>query len=614
MPIEWNRSLSEWSSGLRPAHFHVIDDDTYRRSMKDSPWERKEIDGASYYGKSFEGESWKQIKTGLKIVATGLTFLPVVTIPLLIWLGAHEKIILWGLQLHTNSQLKYKITHQPPVIAAGNASLTDLPNEMVKTILASATLTPEETHKFLGTLNCIRNDKSFYLNTIKEDLRLDAINQGKLKIHEIPELDGDKDKILNHILALGQKLTYLELSPEHVWSDDDFAKIVNACPNLKTLISNSVYRWVPITLQGTGEILKLTQLETLHVSYWPLPASFDSLSNLKELSLRDTVGVIPSLDKLTQLEKLSLSHLSHAQNIPFLDQLVNLKELTIENTLHPIPSLNNLVGLEKLSISPGVQLIPSLDALVNLVDLNIKSSGAIPSLQKQEKLTRLEIHNTYITQIDLASQAPLQELILNECRSLRKLPDLDHPEGLHTLNVYVAIGVDLVKQYSNLRRLTMYAFTADLMNHLPHLEELSYYEPGSHTSSHYELNKISLQQKQQLKKITIHVNNLSLLSFDEFVNLEELAIINSYAKTISLEKNTALKKLNIQYSSFKRIKHLDKLTQLTHLNIDDCRNLKLRKASVNTLENLTDLTIIDCDKVGNLVSERLVRLQRAEIW
>lgn len=605
MSIQWDRSLSEWSSGLRPAHFHVIYDEEYRRSMKDSPWERKEIDGASYYGKSLEGESWKQIKTGLKIVTTGLAFLPVLTIPLLIWLGAHEKIVLWGLQLHTNSKLMYKITHQPPVIAAGNTSLTDLPNDMVKKIFTSAISNPEETQMLLGTLGCLTKDPNFYPNTIKEDLRLDAINQGKLKIHDIPELNGKKKKILKHIVSLGKNLKYLELE-KHVWlDDDDLKEIVKACPNLKTLI----YSGRNVSSQGTGEILKLTQLEVLHLyKSSSLPASLDSLSHLKELLLdANGPGPIPSLDGLPQLEKLTLYC---TQNIPSLDQLVNLKELRIVNSTHPIASLNNLVGLEKLSISSGAQPIPSLDALINLVDLTITNSGAIPSLQKQEKLTRLEIRNHNITQIDLTSQAPLQELILKNCRRLQKLPDLDQPEELHTLSVYVGLGADQVKQYSNLRRLTMYGFTADLMNHLPHLEELSF----SERSAQSELDKISLQQKQQLKKININSGSLALFSLDEFVNLEELKIENSYDKTLSLEKNTALKKLTLQYNGFKRIKHLDKLAQLTHLKIQGCYDLKLRKASVNPLENLTDLKIIHCPEVGKLVSERLVRLQRATIF
>lgn len=623
MSIQWDRSLSEWSSGLRPAHFDVnvrYNVSRYQRNMSASPWEKKEIYGASYYGKSFEGECWKQIKTGLKIVGMGLAFLPVVTIPLLIWLGAHEKIVLWSIQLDTNTLLKYKITHLPDTSPASNTPSLDLKGmkDALGVLFQKANNlgSPEDAKKYFGTLCCVAKEMVPKQN--KEDLRIDLINKGKLAIHEIPELNGEKDKILNYISTHGNKLTYLDL-PSHLRLDDtELEEIVKACPHLKTFIHHSS-KPGDITPKGASEILKLTQLEILQLGRnFPIPA-VDCLKNLKELSLESASGIVPSLDALAQLEKLRLVNTS---NIPSLDSLVNLKELRIEHDALTVPSLDNLISLEKLSITQSDQggPIPSLDALVNLMDLSINNFGAIPSLQKQEKLTKLEIMNQAITRVDLTSKAPLQELRLS-CAMLEALPELDHPKELHSLGVgeilFVLAGKDLsesIKQYTHLRRLHTPVFSADLMNHLPHLEELT--QAGVGSTEFAGLDKISVVQKRQLKKLDIDLNfQQPLFSLDEFINLEELRVASALGKSVSFEKNTALKKLKLTTwdAGLKRLKHLDKLKQLTHLSLHHCRGLKLQKASVNDLENLTHLSVVSCNTQDKLVSERLVRLQEATV-
>lgn len=605
MSIQWDRDFPEWSSGLRPAHFDKGEQkEFYRRNMKDSPWVKREVEGVSYYGKTLEGKYGEQIITGGKIILTGLTFCTLLPIPLLIYVGAHEKIVLWVLQLHTNAKLKYKITHQP-VTSPPNASPSldvNANKDVLGLLFKSATnLNPEEAKNYFGTLFAVAKD----VVKDKEALRIDLINKGKLKIHEIPELNGKKKKILNYICTHGQKLTYLELSPKHDWNDEDLEKIVQACPNLKTFIHDALH---PVTLKGTGEILKLTQLESLQLKSYQ-PASFDALKNLKELTLEHTQS--PSLDNLTQLEKLTLVNIK----IPSLDKLVNLKELTISTNYKNIvvPNLDQLVGLEKLKLELFRQDIPSLDALVNLVDLSIESTGhQIPSsLEKQEKLRCLHIKNPWVREIKIASNASLEVLIL-QCIGLKEPLKIDKPETVHTL--FLKGGSppkpDYLKQFSNLRRLSSRTFSTDIMSHLPLLEELSVSQPS-------QLDSLTPQQKGQLKKLEIDGDMPA--SLDDFVNLEELSIRGSMnVPSISLEKLTKLKKLKIYHTPhLQRLEHLDKLTKLTHLNLEGCPELKIQKASVNALEDLTELRIIDCVKIlgkKKLITERNVHLQKAVIW
>lgn len=606
MTIQWDRSLSDWTSNLRPNHFKRVGP-YYERNMKDSPWTKTEVEGVSYYGKSLDEKYWKQIKTGLKIVGTGLTFLPVVTIPLLICLGAHEKIVLWVLQLHTNVELKYRITPQPVVAPpASNPPLPALPKDVVGLIFKSPTdLTSDGAKSYFDTLTSLA--KSSVLD--KEDLRIHMINKGEIKIHEIPDLKGKKKKILNYIQTHGQKLTWLDLKQGvngWVWSDQEIESIIKLCPNLKTFIHDDSIRSVTVA----GEILKLTQLEMLSVQTWPQGVSLDSLKNLKGLHLM-SYSFVPSLDHLTQLETLILRG---TQNIPSLDKLVNLRYLDIYTETVAVPKLDNLIALEKLSISQGGQPLPSFDALTNLDYLLIYSStGDIPSLEKQEKLTRLMIANNDIDELKLASQAPLQELILM-CPSLTKYPKLDKPEALHYL--YLRGGgvlpKDYLKQFTNLRRLDSPKFSADLMNDLLFLEDLS-------VSDSSQLNKMSPQQKRQLKKLAVTHATSTLCSLDDFVNLEEL-FISDLTVSISLEKNIELKKITIYnngptHSQFKRIDHLDKLKKLTHIYLNQCRELKLQKATLEALENLTHLQTTSCNKIREkrkkLISERLLRLKVA---
>lgn len=602
MCFQWDRSLYDWSSGCSPAHFIIKDDgkeQSYQRNMKDTPWKKKKIDDVLYYGKNLEGECWAQIKTGLKIAATGLVFLPVVTIPLLIWLGAHEKIVLWSLQLQTECKLKYKITHQPAVMAPGNAPLSALPDHVIGEIFKNATLNPEEAKNYFGTLFFV--SKNFVSD--KETLRLDLINKGKLKIHEIPELNGEKDAILNYIRTHGARLTWIELG-DHQWSDQDVEEIVKVCPHLKTFI----YRGEGgVTLTGINEILKVTTLEVLVLAGCPLPPSLNTLKNLKELSLSSVKAtLVPSWDQLTKLEKLSLSGFS---NIPSLDPLTQLKDLSMICCLS-VPSLDRLVELENLEIIQFGNLpLPSLDALVNLVDLSI-SGNTIPSLKQLGKLKKLQIDDTLlnITKIDLPSQAPLEELYL-DCDNLKEFPKIDQPERLRSLSLYSQKDFsEDIKQFPHLRRLESSVFSSDLMNHLPNLEDLSV---GGHSLS--QLNNISLKQKQQLKKLHLHNSVGQLPLLNDFIRLEELSLNSIRKNSISLEKNIALKKLRvINGGPLKRIKHLSKLAQLTDLHLAGCPQLQVRKSSLNALQNLTDLYVYDCGTQDKkLISERLVRLQKA---
>lgn len=636
MPIEWDRSLPKWTSGLRPVHFRVDNDHSsrelsYQRKMKDSPWIQVTINGCSYYGKSLEGEGeyWKKIKTGGKILATGLSFCMVVTIPVLIYMGTHEKIALWVLQIQTNSKLKYKITHHPTISpSSANSSPVHMSQDILGLILKNPTrLDPQEARNYFGSLLSVAR------NAVpdKEDLRLGLINKGKLKIHEIPELSGEREKIVDYICTHGKKITYLELLQDSrwEWDDQDLEKMIKACPNLKTFIYENGMN-TGTTLKGMEEIFKLNQLETLKLAFCPLPTSLEALKNLKELSFNSCSGSVPSLDHLTQLEKLTLH--SNVQNYPNLDHLLNLKDLKIEAHSCRIPNLDTLVGLEKLEIWQGDHHpIPSLDALVNLLDLRIGSArSTIPSLKNQEKLRKLEIRANHIVEsIELASQAPLQELTLR-IKGLKKLPKLDKPETVHSLHLKIDSQIDhfeYIKQFSNLRSLHTSDFPTNLMNHLPLLEDLTACGPSISM-----LNNMTPQQKRQLKKLNIDsyhesvkiplfpVENpdppkLQLFPLDDFVNLEELSTRNIEAKTISLEKNTALRKLLIyRNDSLKYLDHLDKLTKLTHLSIWNCPRVKFDKTSLNALENLTNLSVLGFGhrfQHRNLISERLVRLEKA---
>lgn len=523
---------------------------------------------------------------------------------------AHEKIALWILQIYTNSTLKYKITHQPGTSSPNLNPPLDLNanKDVLGILFKSATnLNREEARKYFDTLLCVAK----HAVPDKEDLRLDLINKGKLSIYSIPELNGEKRKILNYILNCGQKLTHLELSGNHDWNDDDLEEIVKACPNLKTFIT---YSWLQyVTAKGTREILKLVQLETLHLYSSYIPDALDSLKNLKELYL--VGGSVPPLDNLTQLESLTLWN---SQKIPPLDNLQNLKNLDImccNNTPRnfKIPKLDNLVGLETLNIWTRYDDIPPLTALVNLVDLTISSSNnVIPSLKNQGKLSKLSVNAKCIESIEVASQAPLQTLTLR-CAMLKDFPKFDKPESVHFLcleNQSQTNPSEFIKQFSNLRRLSSSVFSTDIMNQLPLLEDLSI----NGSTSVLQFNNISSKQKRQLKKLEIDASNQLLVPLDDFVNLEECSMKNVGGASISLEKNAALKKFTIQDSPIKRLEHLDKLTRLTHLDLRKCPTLKLQKTSVNAIENLTCLIVLNCDKIQGqkkLISERLVRLKKA---
>lgn len=230
MLVKWDRSLSTWSSGFKPEHFSVkrpflTNDFFHIRNIKD-PWIKRTINGVSYYGKNLEEEDWEKIKIVMgKIIPIAILFLLVLPAPALLYMQAHEKLKLWVFQIHYNSKLKYKITQQQ------NISLPITIPSVTK-----------------------------YATQDKEDLRLDLIHEGKLKIHDIPELSGGKEKILNYILIHGNKLTYLEL-PEKHWEDKDLEDIVNACPNLKTFIYHGSQE--AVTFKGLKKLLELVQLEEL---------------------------------------------------------------------------------------------------------------------------------------------------------------------------------------------------------------------------------------------------------------------------------------------------------------------------------------------------------------
>ncbi|KAG0601993.1 hypothetical protein M758_11G152900 [Ceratodon purpureus] len=299
----------------------------------------------------------------------------------------------------------------------------------------------------------------------------------------------------------------------------------NKLPDLRKLTSLRVvscngFRGVETIAGLSSDLIHLKYLiirSAISMSSFP---GVDDVIGLQELDVSECYRLeeLPNLQKLTNLQKLCLTRCKSIKGLPGFGSLVALQELLAYdctqltelpdmrelthlrtlwcNSLKALPGLGELIALEKLGVDfQGVEDHGDLHQLTRLHTISITgwSSRGLPSLVSLASLYRLEIHRCkgvqkltgvqnlsrlksfYVDQCEfqdlsvLSNFTSLQELLLEECYLLERLPDLSKLTQLESITIEYCYSLQTLVGIGPLLQLETLHCSASAITELPDL-------------------------------------------------------------------------------------------------------------------------------------------------
>ncbi|CAN1158536.1 Disease resistance protein L6 [Linum perenne] len=275
--------------------------------------------------------------------------------------------------------------------------------------------------------------------------------------------------------------------------------------------------------------------------------NFANLNNLTKLSLwKFEVPEIQGLGDLIMLETLEIYDAQNFINLDGLESLSHLKTLKLQNCL----------VLEKLPIS-----------LANLTKLQELSINKCTQLAEVMSVERLEA---------------LRSLIMTDCTSITKFPDLSALTNLKTLRISGCTGLTGVME-------------------IPRLESLKKLDMSgcSSVEEFTGIENLELLEDLEMRNCTSITKfpDLSVLT-----NLKTLDIsrCRGLTEVMGIERLESLIKLNMSgCSSVKKLPNLSGLRNIKLLDISECYLLK-EVMGIERLEQLEELVITNCSRIKKL--------------
>ncbi|CAN0923316.1 Disease resistance protein L6 [Linum grandiflorum] len=347
-----------------------------------------------------------------------------------------------------------------------------------------------------------------------------------------------------------------------------------------------------------GDIGMLQNLQEIDVGGTRLiemPAGISKLSSLHSLDLTLTGDEKPYLtERLPDgLKCFSISLFS----LPVLPSSLTYFDLRYCKNLHSLPNLANLISLKMLQLHDvGIQEIPGLGELKMLTSLAISDAPNLCNLDGLENLALLE------------------ELSVQVCWVLRKLPSLAKLTKLHKLeigwcnNLAEIHGVGEICEsllHLDMRYCSSFA-DMDALQSMVNLETLILYE--------LQFPKIlppSLSMFAKLKRLTISGNFLpskgedALEQFPDLSNLKnlkelEIQCCRELVDVTGVDRLESLELLDMsQCSSIRKLPDLCGLQKLKKLDVSWCTQLTEIKG-LGRLESLEDLSFVGCESIKEL--------------
>ncbi|XP_050273661.1 disease resistance protein Roq1-like isoform X3 [Quercus robur] len=402
-----------------------------------------------------------------------------------------------------------------------------------------------------------------------------------------------------------------------------------------------------------GNMSHLPHLDLAGTAIEGLPLSIKLLTDLTLLSLRDckslrslpdTICCLTSLTTLTlsgcsRLNKLptNLGNLVCLENLGVIGSMTYLKELNLSgcSRLNKLPTnLGNLVCLENLGvIGIAISELPSsVEHLTHLTSLNLSGCKDLLSLPDT-----------------ICSMTYLKELNLSGCSRLNKLPtNLGNLVCLENLGVIGIAISELPSSVEHLTHLTSLNLSGckDLLS-LPDTICSMTYLKELNLSGCSRLNKLptnlgNLVCLENLGAIGIAISelpssvehltrltSLNLSGCKDPLSLLDTICSMTYLKELNLSgcstldrlpKNlgnlTGLKELDVNKTAIRELpSSLEHLSNLTSLNLSNCKELLSIPNAICNMTNIKTLTLFGCSKLEDLPKNigNLIGLKKLEI-
>nr|POF21133.1 disease resistance protein tao1 [Quercus suber] len=367
---------------------------------------------------------------------------------------------------------------------------------------------------------------------------------------------------------------------------------IEECPNLKSIpeslhtcvsLQNFVVKDCP-ELRSLLDVPSVIQhLEIIRCGIDELTSGLQSCASLQYLKIEECPNLksIPeSLHTCVTLQKFEVENCPELRSLPGVPSVIQQLEI-IRCGIDELPSgLQSCASLQYLKIESCWNLKSILESLHTCVSLQKFVVGNCPELRSlpgvPSVIQQLEIIRCGIDELpsELQFCTSLQYLKIEGCRNLKSIPDLGEVfHSLINLKSGNCPGLRLeLRREGRLKTLVIGGFIEEL-------DAFPILRYPSIRSSHASLKKLVLLGRPTLNSLP---NEIQL-----FTALEELLIKNfNGMKALPdwLSYLSSLQKLSLYYC--KKLMYLPilNLTNLKHLHIDKCRNLKKRCAEGSGVE------------------------------
>jgi Leucine-rich repeat (LRR) protein len=409
-------------------------------------------------------------------------------------------------------------------------------------------------------------------------------------------------------------------------------------------ILNSKTRFVEINLDKESDELQIASIYTTKVSrdeaiieWWNnLSLGWKDIFR-KELELVDDTVEISQLNKIASIDSLNLSDNDYIVNLAPLSFLVDLEYVNLSHTkIEDIAPLSSLTELKYLNIShTAIEDLSFLRYAENMVQLNISFTPVqniedlenLEALQELilkgadirnfevisnfEELRKLDLSETFFNKPEvLAEMGKLEEL--NMARSnLSKLTDKMSPQTLKSLDISFAFISDLspLQNYRSLQIININNTQVESLKPLESLNSLEKIYADNTFVSEKEVNDFIDANPNKL----LIVNSEELSQWWGNLKPEWKAALSEYLNGRVVEKpekehltKLLLKdSLSLNNRGLNSLNPLIKFSRLRYLSISDNQIL-----SLEPIENLNSLTILEAKNIGLTSVKSIVRLKK----
>ena len=416
------------------------------------------------------------------------------------------------------------------------------------------------------------------ISGIENFRNLKTLNLGQNSISDISDLSGltsieylylNENKDLENISALSalSSIEYLQLSDTNV---EDLSPITG-----KTELTNLILTNTKIT--SLNESLGLTGLFNVRISSPNISdiSGFSIAPNLQYLNLDGTnITDISPLSGLTNLKNVFLNN-TNITDISALSGKTSISFLSLYGSkgITSIPTSLGLTGLVKVDLlNTNISDISGLSIAPNLETLSLDNNTKITDISPLSGLTNLKdvsLNNTNITDISaLSGKTNLKYLYMNQT-NISDISALSGLTNLEKLNLCLNSQIRDLSPLSGLRKLKELYASTTLISDISPIANIT------------SLEKIDFNYTlvNDISALT-GLSNLKEVKLDKVQSTNDVDRIEDIS---ALAGKTQLTNLSIKYNKIKNVNCLENLTNLTYL---DCYGQTI---TINTYKREIDL-------------------------